>query len=99
MFAVRLLVWSASCLISSATTANPFPTSPARAASIDALRARRFVWLEIAFIPSITSFICATTSCRLSISAFTSLDALIAEPDISFISLSFCSQLSISTTT
>ena len=38
---------SASFLISSATTANPLPASPALAASIDALSASRFVWLAI----------------------------------------------------
>ena len=34
---------SARLLISLATTANPFPASPAQAASIDAYNARRFV--------------------------------------------------------
>lgn len=34
---------SANCLISSATTENPFPCSPTRAASIDALSANKFV--------------------------------------------------------
>jgi len=38
---------SASFLTSSATTANPFPASPAFAASIAAFRERRFVWAEI----------------------------------------------------
>src|SRR5271156_2726308 len=35
---------------SSATTANPLPASPARAASTAALRARRFVWNAISSI-------------------------------------------------
>ena len=38
---------SASFLISSATTANPFPDSPALAASIAALSAKRFVCSDI----------------------------------------------------
>ena len=46
LFAVSLLE-SASWRISSATTANPFPASPALAASIDAFNARRLVWLDI----------------------------------------------------
>ena len=40
MVAVDFLVLLASCLTSSATTENPRPSSPARAASIAALRAR-----------------------------------------------------------
>jgi hypothetical protein len=40
---VAPFVSSASFLISSATTAKPFPASPARAASIAAFSARRFV--------------------------------------------------------
>lgn len=38
---------SAKFLISSATTANPFPASPALAASIEALSANRLVCLAI----------------------------------------------------
>jgi hypothetical protein len=38
------LDWSASEEISLATTAKPLPASPARAASMEALSARRFVW-------------------------------------------------------
>ena len=41
---------SANFLISSATTANPLPASPACAASIAAFIARRFVWLAICWI-------------------------------------------------
>ena len=57
MLAVRFCVSSASCLISSATTANPFPASPALAASMEAFSASRFVWEEIELIPAITLFI------------------------------------------
>ena len=47
MLSMELLVSSASFRISSATTANPRPCSPARAASMLAFNASRFVWLEI----------------------------------------------------
>nr|WP_284142988.1 hypothetical protein [Caloranaerobacter azorensis] len=43
-----------SFLISSATTANPFPNSPALAASIVALSPNKFVCLEMLFIKSNT---------------------------------------------
>lgn len=43
MLSTELADCSASFLISSATTANPFPYSPALAASIDAFKARRLV--------------------------------------------------------
>jgi len=41
---------SASLRTSSPTTANPMPCSPARAASIAAFNASRFVWLAISEI-------------------------------------------------
>ncbi len=44
---VALPVWLANSFTSLATTAKPRPASPARAASIVALSARRFVWLAI----------------------------------------------------
>jgi hypothetical protein len=47
---VDFVVRSASFLTSSATTANPRPCSPARAASIAALSANRFVWSAISLI-------------------------------------------------
>ena len=47
---VALLVRSASLRTSSATTANPLPVSPARAASIAALSANRLVWSAISRI-------------------------------------------------
>ena len=49
VFAASALRW-ARLLTSSATTANPFPASPARAASTAAFRARRFVWKAISSI-------------------------------------------------
>jgi len=47
----------ASFLTSSATTANPFPCSPALAASIAALRASRFVCPAMLLIKSTISSI------------------------------------------
>jgi len=51
---VNILTFSISCpvvwlklLISSATTVNPRPASPALAASIEAFNASKFVWLAI----------------------------------------------------
>ncbi len=52
---VACAVSRASCLTSSATTANPRPASPARAASIVALSASRFVWPAMAEISLTTS--------------------------------------------
>ena len=43
IFSVAVLVCSDKVRISSATTANPLPASPALAASIEAFKARRFV--------------------------------------------------------
>ena len=48
---VASAVFDAKALTSSATTANPRPCSPARAASIAAFKANKFVWADI---PSIT---------------------------------------------
>ena len=45
---------SESFLISSATTANPFPVSPAWAASMAAFMASRFVWSAMASMASFT---------------------------------------------
>ncbi|MFK4572295.1 hypothetical protein ABIF94_003731 [Bradyrhizobium ottawaense] len=52
---VALAVCSASALTSEATTAKPRPASPARAASMVALRARRLVWPAIWLMSSTTS--------------------------------------------
>ena len=53
IISVDCFVSSASFLIWSATTANPFPASPALAASIEALSAKRFVCEEIFKIVSV----------------------------------------------
>ena len=47
MSTVALWVCCDRVLTSAATTANPLPASPARAASMVALRASRFVWEAI----------------------------------------------------
>ena len=47
---VALAVWLAKVLTSVATTAKPLPASPARAASMVALRARRLVWAAMSLM-------------------------------------------------
>src|SRR5450631_1483794 len=62
---VAFAVWLASSLTSDATTAKPLPASPARAASMVALSARRLVWLAIAPIRRSTSPIFSAAEARL----------------------------------
>ena len=68
---VALPVWVASAFTSEATTAKPRPASPARAASIVALRARRFSRPAIAWMSCTTSpiFEAASASPRTIASA------------------------------
>ncbi len=54
MSSVAEAVCRASSLISPATTAKPLPADPARAASMVALSASRFVWAEMSLIASVT---------------------------------------------
>ena len=69
---VDSLDWSASALICSATTANPRPFSPALAASMLALSARRFVWFDIPAIISVTFLISCADSFVRCVSLLTS---------------------------
>ncbi len=70
---VASFVSSDNWRISSATTANPLPASPALAASIEALSARRFVWLDIdIMLPTISS-----TSLTFSERRFVALTVLL----------------------
>src|SRR5699024_1984660 len=59
---VDLVDSSANFLISSATTANPLPSSPALAASIAAFRASKLVCSAIEEIIWLTSLICSADS-------------------------------------
>ena len=83
IWSVDFLDSSARTLISSATTANPLPCSPALAASILALRARRLVWLDIPAIISVTLLICCADSlvrpvCSITLLIASSLSLLIS---------------------
>ena len=66
---------SASLRTSSATTAKPRPCSPARAASMAALRARRLVCAAIAVIVSTIPLISCDLSARPRIAVVTSWEA------------------------
>ena len=71
IFTVASCVSFAILDISEATTANPFPASPALAASILALSASRLVCEVILLIISTTEFILSISSLRLSSSSET----------------------------
>ena len=90
LFAVSLLL-SASFLISSATTAKPFPASPALAASMEAFNASKFVWLDIDNI-SFVRFSTCSTLLLLSM-AFLSFSMIspIISPVVFRLSIAFCS--------
>ena len=60
------LIPSANFLTSSATTAKPFPASPAQAASIYAFNASKFVWSAISVIAVAVFFIFSIESIRIS---------------------------------
>ena len=66
----RLAVCSARFFTSEATTANPRPASPARAASIVAFSASRLVWLAISLISLTTSPIRVASADRSCTVAF-----------------------------
>ena len=83
---VALAVCAASSLTSAATTAKPRPASPARAASIVALSARRFVWLAMLEISPTTSpmrvaaWLKSCTRCWVWSASPTAVWARLAEP-------------------
>ena len=82
---VDLPVSVASDLTSEATTANPLPASPARAASMVALSASRLVWLAIASMtPTISPMSSAALASALMMSrelaARSTASRLAAEP-------------------
>ena len=71
---VALPVWLASAFTSEATTAKPLPASPARAASIVAFKASKFVcpamsWMSSTTSPifwALTARLCTTSSVRFA---------------------------------
>src|SRR6202044_706991 len=78
MSSVALAVSLASSFTSLATTAKPLPASPARAASMVALRASRFVWWAIDVMTLMTWPISAEDSPSLETVAFAVSAALTA---------------------
>ena len=88
--AVKPALCTASFLISSATTAKPFPASPALAASMAALRAKRLVWSEIDWIISEALDIFSVASLVSTITELTLSDILL------FSSVSFTKSLRVS---
>ena len=79
-----------------ATTANPFPASPALAASMEAFKASRFVWEAMSLIVLMIELICCELSLIVSIACTTccicSLLFVISSPTIfafSFAALAF----------
>ena len=93
-------LWSASTVTWSATTANPFPASPALAASIEAFNASRFVWdaislivaiiLSISLEASLISFMESTISCILPLLSKIAFPSSPTFPLISFADWAFC---------
>ena len=77
----EVLVSVLNARICSATTAKPLPASPALAASIEALRARRLVWLDIlsiALVWSLTVLNSDSKSCRICSTSEESSDMVVA---------------------
>ena len=87
MLLSSLAVLSERVRISSATTAKPFPASPARAASIEAFNDKRLVCSDISSITEIISPTLSTISFTLVICSDISL---MPESGASFRSLHGC---------
>jgi hypothetical protein len=90
MSCVALAVSCASSLTSLATTANPLPASPARAASMVALSASRFVCSAIAVMVLTTLAISSEDSPSLATVALVASATCTAWPATRATSLAFC---------